>query len=101
MAAIVPNTAFDKIIFFQTHAPRWAEDPPAIGTTAEHVARVQEKLDAAQEANAARRQAINAARAATLRLKTALAELANAGGQVIGEIKAKASVDGDTIYTRA
>jgi hypothetical protein len=101
MAAIVPKTVLDKISFFTSHVPRWAEDPPAIGTTAEHVARVQDKLDAAKAANAAREQAIIAARGATLRLKIALAELANAGAQVIGQVKAKAIMDGTPIYTRA
>src|SRR5688500_5490884 len=101
MAALVPNTAGKKISFFTTHVPIWAVDPPAIGTSAEHVARVQEKLDAARAALAARQQAAQAARSATLALKTALAELDNAGGQVIGEIKATAIVGGNDIYVKA
>ncbi|MGB7157659.1 MAG: hypothetical protein WBD40_06310 [Tepidisphaeraceae bacterium] len=101
MAAIVPNTASRKISFFSTHVPVWAEDPSGIGTTAERVALVQSKVDAARAALLARDQAFSAARSATLRLKTALAELGDVGGQVIGEIKAKAGVDGSEIYYRA
>ena len=101
MAAIVPNTPSDKIMFFTAHVPRWAQDPPAIGTSAERVALVQEKVDAARAALLARDQAFSAARSATLRLKSALAELGEAGAQVIGEVKAKAGVDGSEIYHRA
>ena len=101
MAALVPNTAGKKISFFTTHVPVWAVDPPAIGTSAEHVAAVQEKVEAAQAARLARTQAVSAARSATLRLKLALAELADVGAQVIGEVKAKAAVDGADIYIKA
>jgi hypothetical protein len=65
------------------------------------VANVQEELDAAREALLLRHQAISAARSATLRLRIALAELGEAGAQVIGEVKAKAIVDGAAIYSRA
>jgi hypothetical protein len=101
MAAIVPNTASSKITFFATHVPVWAEDPAAIGTSAEHVENVQEKLEAARAAFAEQGRAIQAARNATLRLKDALVALGSAGGQVIGEIKAKARVDGTPVYVRA
>ena len=101
MAAIVPNTVSDKITFFTSHVTGWAADPLAIGTTAERVALVQAKLDEAKAARLARAQAVDAARSATLRLKMALAELSHVGAQVIAEVKAKAAVDGKSIYPRA
>jgi hypothetical protein len=101
MAAIVPNTASDKITFFTSHVSGWAEDPPVIGTTAERVALVQAKLDEAKQALLARGHAVDAARSATLRLRMALAELSDVGAQVIAEVKAKAAVDGESIYPRA
>ena len=101
MAAIVPPTASEKISFFTAHVPVWAQDPPAIGTTVEHVAAVQAALDAAKAAHLARGQAIAAARSATLRLKMALAELDAAGGQVVAEVKVKAAADGPSVYNLA
>jgi hypothetical protein len=101
MAATVPHTVNEKLMFFTTHVPKWAEDPSSIGTTAEHVETVQEKLEAAKAALAQQHQAFQAARSATLQLKDALAALDSAGGRVIGEIKAKARVDGIPVYVRA
>lgn len=101
MAAIVPNNPGKKILFFRTHVPVWAVDPPGIGTTAARVAAVQQKVEAAQAARLARAQAVSAARSATLGLKMAMAELAEVGAQVIGEVKARAAVEGSEIYTRA
>jgi hypothetical protein len=99
--AIVPDKPSSKISFFTAHVSRWAEDPAGIGTTPQRVANVQEKLDEARDALIARQRAIDTARSATLRLKNALAALGEAGAQVIGEVKAKAAVEGNAVFHRA
>ena len=101
MAAIVPPTASAKISFFTAHVPVWAQDPPAIGTTAERVAAAQAALDEAKAALLARDHAFAAARVATQRLKQALATLDAAGGQVVAEVKVKAAADGPSVYSLA
>jgi hypothetical protein len=50
---VVPRNHGPKIQFFRTHVAKWAQDPLAIGTSAELVAELQAMTDEAAAALAA------------------------------------------------
>jgi hypothetical protein len=87
---VVPRNHGPKIQFFRTHVAKWAQDPLAIGTSAELVAELQAMTDEAAAALAAQHAAQQAARAATLRLRTAIDRMASLGSSVMLQIRGHA-----------
>ena len=98
---VVPRTTSGRINFYNAHIPKWAIDPEAIGSTPEEIAQLQDKLDAAKDAFKQQKQAQNAARSATMRLKDALDALSDAGACTILRVRAKARADGQPVYSKA
>jgi hypothetical protein len=101
---IIPKTASQRLAFARVHVPLWAEDPAAIGLTAEEVAEVDAALvDAAEardRAESLRQQAV----AATLAAGTRDQELARALADAIARIKLaarEAGVQAVDIFARA
>ncbi len=63
---VIPKTPAKKISFFQALLAPWAEHADTIGLSAEEVADINVKLDAAKAALQAQQMAQNAAQSATL-----------------------------------
>lgn len=98
---IVPKGRRDRLGFYSTHVPVWAQDPQAIGTTAEMVAEVAELLAQAKQAYLEQCQLQSAARAATSRFNRLSRALRDKGAAIIMQVGLKAAHDGDGIYTKA
>jgi hypothetical protein len=97
----VPKARGKRVTWYKVRLPKWAEDPEGIGTTPEEIAALADLVEEARLAQAAQRQAANAARGATMRFTRALENMSTAGASVILKIRAKAGMDGDGIYAKA
>ncbi len=98
---VVPRNHGPKIQFFRTHVAKWAEDPEAIGTSPEIVAELQALTEEAAAALAAQYAAQQAARAATLRLRTAIEKMGSLGASIMLQIRAKADTSDEGVYALA
>ncbi|MDQ7014570.1 MAG: hypothetical protein Q9O74_11840 [Planctomycetota bacterium] len=102
---IVPKSRSRTIEFYETRAPVWAEDPAAIGLTAERVAAVADRAAEARDALEAHLAALEASRAATARFYAATDALhadPGAGADTIATIKNFArTTDDPGVYVRA
>lgn len=98
---IVPDKLADKIAFFEQHNTPWSTNAVAIGTTTTEVTALNTRTTAARAALSAQAAAQNAAKAATVTLHDAVLAMSNAGTDIILKIKAKAAVDGDSVYSLA
>jgi hypothetical protein len=98
---VVPRNYGPKIAFFKNRVAKWAQCAEEIGTTPEMVAQVQAAAEEAREALLARDRAASAARAASLRLRTAIAKLSRLGGGVVHQVHARAGREGSGVYAKA
>ncbi len=94
----VPRTKAEQIRFFKTRLAKWAEDPQAIGTTAEIVAQLAAEVAAAEADYREQQQLESTAQSATLRSNTSLAKVLNTGASIISQVRSKARLDGAGIY---
>jgi len=95
--SIVPKNLVSKIEFFEDHLAAWAANAVAMGSSAAKVTALQTKTTAARAALVAQREAKIAAKGKTLLLSDAVREMANAGGDIIKEVKVKAANDGSNV----
>jgi hypothetical protein len=99
---VVPRTAAQKTAFFAARIEAWAEDPQGIGLTAAEVARLQEAVQEVRAAMLARKQAMEATRAATLACHLKLRRMARLGSGMMNKIRGAAAVSDDAgIYVQA
>ena len=98
---LVPESNAGKIQFFTTHVGPWAEHAAEIGTSPEEVAALEAELADAKAAYAAQQAAQQAAMSATLRLNSAVERMARRGAAIIQQVRARAAVAGNTVYTTA
>jgi hypothetical protein len=98
---LVPRNNSGKIQFFKGRLEQWADRAVEIGTSDAAVADLSEKTAIARQAYMEQQAAIQAARAATLRLNNAIDDMASAGASIIMQIKSKARLDGNEIYSEA
>lgn len=98
---VVPKNLVDRIEFYEGHMEPWGDHAVEIGTSPAEVADLASKTAAAREAYAQQQTAQSAARAATLRLKLAVDDMAGAGASIILQIRARAGGDGDGVYSLA
>jgi hypothetical protein len=101
MSKILPESAVDRVTFFENHNPTWATNAVAIGTTTTAVTALTTKTTAARAAYNAQQLAQETAKAATQTFKDAVAAMTSAGSDIIKQVKAKAATDGNPIYTLA
>lgn len=101
MSTILPQSAVEKVAFFENHNPTWATNAVAIGTTTTAVTALTTKTTAARAAYNAQQLAREQAKAATQTFRDAVAAMALAGSDIIKQVKAKAATDGNSIYTLA
>ena len=92
---IVPKSNARAILYFESQAPRWQEDPGAIGLTPEETAEVATLTAEARATYDAHLRALQAARSATLRYELAIERLRVAGAGCIARIRAVAMARGD------
>jgi hypothetical protein len=95
--SIVPKNLVSKIEFFEDHLAAWAANAVAMGSSAAKVTALQTKTSAARAALVAQREAKIAAKGKTLALSDAVREMADAGGDIIKEVKVKAANDGSNL----
>jgi hypothetical protein len=100
--SLVPRTVADRIQYYETQLPAWANVAEAIGSTPEEIAAVQDITADAREAYAQQQAAQAAAQAATIRLRNALAKMQTLGSAVIVRARVKAQTSGDpAVYSMA
>lgn len=90
-----------KIQFCEAHNDTWTTNAVAIGTTAPAVANLVTLTTTARDAFTAQQVARDAAKDATNNLNIAVRAMTNAAAEIIKQIKAKAAVSGDSIYSLA
>lgn len=98
---LVPRSKSGLILFYKVRLEKWAERAEQIGTTSDAVDDLVAKTEAARAAYTQQQIALQTARSATLRLDNALEELATAGSSIIRQIRGRAGVAGDSIYSLA
>ena len=97
----VPRNPTDRILFYQIHATRWAENAAHIGVSEAQVAELETAVADAKAAMLRQHQARDAARSATLGLKSAMEKLSNIGSTLMLQIRAKAASAGGAVYSLA
>src|SRR2546421_349382 len=97
----VPQGRRDAITYFETHVQKWVEHAGEIGADPALVARLADMTAAARQAFNQQYQAQQAARAATMRMNSAIAEMRRLGSAVLKEVGATAGTDGKRIYSLA
>lgn len=101
MSTIVPQGRIGQVVFFENHNSGWSDNAVALGTTAPAVAALTTLTTAARAAYNAQVLAQEQARAATQTFHDAVRAMTHAGTQIISQIKAKAALEGNSIYTLA
>src|SRR4051812_33261208 len=94
----VPQGRRDAITYFQTHIAKWTENAEQMGADPALVARLAEATAAARQAFNDQGQAQQAARAATMRMNNAIAEMRRLGSAVLKVVGATAGMEGNRIY---
>jgi hypothetical protein len=98
---LVPRNVPEKIQFYRTHLPAWAEHAGEIGTSAQLVADLEALTDEAQAALAGQRAAQQAARAATQRLHQAAEKMGSLGAKIVMQIRTQAALAGPGVNSLA
>ncbi|MGC3957535.1 MAG: hypothetical protein QM813_06125 [Verrucomicrobiota bacterium] len=101
MSNVFPPTRVGKIVFMENHVPAWAQNAVPIGTTSTAVASATTKTVAARAAYNAHITAQEQSKAATQAFYDAVKDMADAGSDIVKQVKAKAAVDGNAVYTLA
>lgn len=99
--SVLPSKAVDRIAFCEEHVPVWSSAATSIGTTAAAVTDLEAKTVAARDALLAQGEKQEASRAATNDLHLALQAMVDAAADILKQIKAKAAVSGEGIYSLA
>jgi hypothetical protein len=98
---VIPSKFGERVAFFKNRIALWTTNAAGIGVSAPEVTALDTKADAAEAAIAAAELARDNAKSATLAARDAIDAMTNAGADLIKKIKAKAAVDGNTVYTLA
>jgi hypothetical protein len=101
MSSVVPRERLARIGWYETRDPVWSANATALGTTTVEVGALATKVAAARTAYDAQQLARAQAKAATTAYYNAVTAMSEAGVDVIQKIKAKAAVDGDSVYVLA
>ena len=99
--AVVPKKPIDKVQFFENHLEPWGANTTAIGLTTGIMTDLTSKTAAARAAYDAQQVAMDNARNATANFHDAVNVLATAGAAAIQQIRAKAAIAGNSVYTLA
>jgi hypothetical protein len=99
--SVVPADIVARIQYFEAHDAPWSDHAAQIGVSAIEVAAMAARTAAARAALEEQLAAQSAAMAATLRLRLAMADMSQAGSDIIKKIRATAATDGDQVYSLA
>ena len=98
---LIPSKAIERVQFYENHTTGWASNAVAIGTSTSAVTDLTTKTTAARDAYDAHQAAQDAAKNATQAWHQAVVAMSIAGAAIVEQIRAKAKVSGDSIYTLA
>ncbi len=99
--AIVPENTTPRILFYRLRLPKWAENATEIGLQEEQVTQLEAKVATAIEKLQQRDLAEQVARSATLALHAAMRDMSQLGASMMGQIKATAGIEGESVYVKA
>lgn len=98
----VPRKDLETIQFFELHVPVWTGTPAAIGLTPAQVTALDTLTKAARNTYTAQQNAKNAAKAATVNFRSAIAALRNNGADLVKLIRAFAqTTNNPNVYALA
>ncbi len=92
---LVPKPIVKRIQFYENHVQPFAENAGAIGSSPEAVARFAQLVQAARQAYAEQRQAMQIARAATLKLNELARKMNIVGQGIVQGVRSTARSTGD------
>ncbi|HEX8525323.1 MAG TPA: hypothetical protein VF669_23930 [Tepidisphaeraceae bacterium] len=95
---LLPTTNNGKIEFFEAHNAPWSANATAIGTTTGAVTALATKTATARAKLLAQTQAQEAAKTATAELQAAVRDMVTAGMAIVGDVRHKADVSGESVY---
>lgn len=98
---LLPKDKTGRIEFCEGRLAPWAENAAEIGTTPEQVAELAALTAEAREALSAQAQAEQTARSATMRLQDAISRMSTAAGAIVLQVRSRAAIAGDTVYSLA
>jgi hypothetical protein len=98
---LIPPTITGKIGFFRSKNTPWAANSTAIGTTTGAVTSLATKVATAQTRLDEQVAAQESAKNATVALHEAVHDMVAAGADIIRQIRTKAALDGNAVYTLA
>lgn len=97
--SILPSARVERITFVENHTATWQTVATDIGTTAAAVTALTTKATAARDAYNAHVLAQAQAKAATQAFYDAVASMTTDATAIIRQVKAKAALDGNSVYT--
>jgi hypothetical protein len=99
--SVLPKAKVARIEFCEQHNTPWSTNAVAIGTTTTAVTDLATKAAAARDAFNAQQEAQNAAKSATNTFNMAVEAMTAAAAEIIKQIKTKAGIDGNGVYSLA
>ena len=99
--SVLPKSKVARIEFCEAHISPFTTNATAIGTSTTAVTDLQTKTVAARSAFNAQQAAQNAAKAATNDFNLAVAAMTDAAADIIKQIKTKAAISGNSVYSLA
>ena len=99
--SVMPPAKVARIEFCENHVAPWTTNAVAIGTTAPAVTDLESKTLAARNAFNAQQAAQQAAKAATNDFNLAVQAMTDAAADIIKQIKTKAAISGNGVYSLA
>lgn len=101
MSSVLPRTRLGRVQFCEQHNTPFSTNAVAIGTTSTAVTDLATKTTAARAAYNAQQAARNAARSATNAYNLAVAAMTSAVADILKQVKTKAAISGDSVYSLA
>ena len=98
---LVPPKALDRVQWYENHTPTFAANAVAIGTTTTATTDLATKTAAARDAYNEAQTAADTARLKTQAWHQAAVAMSTAGSAIIDQIRGKAKISGDGIWTLA
>ena len=99
--SVIPDTKVGKIEFCENHVAPWTTNSVAIGSSAPAVTAWATAVTNARAAYAAQQAAQSAAKDATTDLNVAMQTMMDATTSIIKQVRAKADITGDSVYSLA
>jgi hypothetical protein len=99
--SVLPQGKVPKVEFCEQHVDTWQTNAVAIGTTTTAVTDLTTKTTAARDAFNAQKLAQDAAKSATNTFNMAVEAMTLAAAEIIKQVKVKAGISGNSVYSLA